>query len=385
VNAGLDGLAGQGRNAWFPRDEFVSRVHKVQSLLKARGLDALIAFQPESVTYLTGFFTRGYSTFQFAVIPADGDPGLFCRDVAAYYLESTAVFSDHSVWADGDDRLAAAEAYLNRKLGKSPRVAIEMSAWQLTAERWEQFKTRLPGYAFADAEDLVQRLRFIKSANEISYQRRAGAAAEAGMAAGRAAAKVGASEREVAAEVCAAMIRAGSDLPGPGPLSSGERAYHLHGGYTDRILEYGDTLQVECTPSVRYYHARFMRTLKIGKATPEERAKLATIIAVQDRALAEVAPGRPAAMADQVYREGILGAGLRKEYTNKTFYSIGLMIPPVGGEPLEAAPGCTWTFEPGMTFHTYVLADSFGFSETITITHNGYERLTNYPRELIVT
>ena len=49
-----------------------------------------------------------------------------------------------------------------------------------------------------------------------------------------------------------------------------------------------------------------------------------------------------------------------------------------------AAPGSAWAFEPGMTFHTYVLAGSFGFSETITITDDGFERLTNFPRELLV-
>lgn len=371
--------------AWFPREEFLARVTKIQSFLKARGFDALLAFQPESVTYLTGFFTRGYSTFQFAIVPAEGEPGVLCRDVAEYYLDQTCVFADRAMWADGDDRFAVAREFLKRKLGTKGRIAIEMSAWQLNAQRWEQLKAAFPNYELVDAESVVATQRYIKSPAEIDYQRRAGRAAEAGMRAGAAAAKAGVSEREVAAEVCAALIRGGSDLPGPGPLSSGERAYHLHGGFTDRVLQRGDTLQLECTPSVRYYHARFMRTIKIESATAEERAKLSAIIAVQDRALKEVAPGVKAAIPDRIYREGILAAGLRKEYTNKTFYSIGLMMPPVGGEALEAAPGCTWTFEPGMTFHTYVLADSFGFSETITITAQGYERLTNFPRELIVS
>ena len=37
-----------------------------------------------------------------------------------------------------------------------------------------------------------------------------------------------------------------------------------------------------------------------------------------------------------------------------------------------------------MTFHTYVLASDFGFSETILVTETGCELLTTYPRELIV-
>jgi Xaa-Pro dipeptidase len=38
-----------------------------------------------------------------------------------------------------------------------------------------------------------------------------------------------------------------------------------------------------------------------------------------------------------------------------------------------------------MVFHTYLLARGFGMSETIAVTATGYERLTNFPRRLLVT
>lgn len=204
------------------------------------------------------------------------------------------------------------------------------------------------------------------------------------MSAGIAAATEGASEREMAADICAAMIRAGSDLPGPGVLSSGERAFHLHGGYSDRILRRGDIVQLETTPNSHQYHARFMRPIKVTEATDEDHRIVESLIRIQDSAIAEVGPGVPATVPDAVYREGVLSAGLREVYTNKTFYSVGLLLQPSGGEPLEAHPGAQWSFEPGMTFHTYVLARGFGMSETLTVTDAGFERLTNYPRQLFV-
>lgn len=188
----------------------------------------------------------------------------------------------------------------------------------------------------------------------------------------------------MAAEVCAAMIRAGSDLPGPGVMSSGERAFHLHGGYSDRILEAGDIVQIETTPNVRHYHARFMRPIRVGPVQDDDHKVVEHLIAIQDAAMREVKPGVAASIPDAIYRDGVLSAGLRETYTNKTFYSVGLLLQPNGGEPLEAAPGCDWVFEPGQTFHTYVLARGFGMSETITITETGYEKLTNFPRQLFV-
>lgn len=379
------GAVDEGASPWFERQEYLDRVRRLQRVMCSLGIEALLAFQPESVTWLTGFFTRGYSTFQFAFVPAEGEPSVFCRDVARYYLERTSVFGGHGVWADGDDRFAAAASFVRAKLSGARRVAAELDAWQMTAQRYLALKAALPEIDLIDADGAVAKLRLIKSPAEIAYQRRAAKAAEAGMQAALDTARAGVSEREVGAAIVAAMIRAGSDHPGPGPLSSGERAFHLHGGFTDRVLRHGDTLQCETTPAVKHHHARFMRTIKIGAASQLEEAKLQAIIEVQDTALAAVRSGVAASIPDAIYRDGILGRGLRKDYTNKTFYSIGLMMPPVGGEALEAAPGATWTFEPGMVFHTYVLADSFGFSETIAITETGFERLTQFPRRLFVT
>ena len=87
---------------WFPREEYAARVARVQAALAAAEQDALIAFLPETVTWLTGFFTRGYSSFQFAIIPAAGAPVVVCRDVEEYYLDSTCVFPGRFMWRDSD-------------------------------------------------------------------------------------------------------------------------------------------------------------------------------------------------------------------------------------------------------------------------------------------
>ncbi|MBM7045813.1 MULTISPECIES: Xaa-Pro peptidase family protein [Rhizobium] len=369
---------------WFEREEFLARLHRVQQALREKGLDGLIAFLPETVTWVTGYFTRAYSTLQFAIIPAEGAPTLFCRDVEEYYLDATCVFSDRIMWSDSDDRMKVAAEAIASRIGRSARLGIELSAWPLSAGRYEYLKSALPHVEWKDESDLTPRMRLIKSPAEIAYQRRAARAAEAGMQAAIDSAGAGISEREMAAEICAAMIRAGSDLPGPGVMSSGERAFHLHGGYSDRVLEPGDIVQIETTPNVRHYHARFMRPIRIGPARDDDQHVVELLTSIQDAALREVRPGVSASVPDAIYRNGVLSAGLRETYTNKTFYSVGLLLQPNGGEPLEAAPSSAWTFEPGQTFHTYVLARGFGMSETIVITDNGYERLTNFPRQLFV-
>jgi Xaa-Pro dipeptidase len=372
-------------NYWFDPSEYHARVARVQAELRAKGLDALIAFQPESVTWLTGFFTRAYSSFQFAIIPANGEPTLFCRDVEAYYLESTCVYHDYALWNDSQDTTAVAADLIAARLGATAVVGAEFGSWTVSVARFDKLKALLPGLRWHNEQALVERMRLIKTPAEIAYQRRAGIAAAAGMQAAIDSAKVGASERDMAAAICAAMISAGSDLPGPGVMASGERAYHLHGYYTDRVLAHGDIVQIETTPNVRHYHARFMRPIRVAHASDDDYRTVEQLVAIQDAALATIKPGVAATVPDAIYREGVLSAGLRDTYTNKTMYSVGFMLLPVSGENLEASPVADWSFAVGMTLHTYVLAKGFGMSETIAITPDGYERLTTFPRQLFVS
>ncbi len=370
---------------WCPVEEYETRLAGMQAQIQARGLDALLLLQPESVTWLTGFYTRGYASFQCVLVPPAGAPLTCCRDMEAYYLERTGVFRPHRYWSDGQDPvLVAAEAVRETLGGGDGRLGIEMAAWPLTAARYEALRRALPDLDFEAADDIARLGRRRKSASEIRLMRSAARAAEAGMAAAVASAAAGVSERALAADISAALIQAGSDMPGPGVLSSGERAFHLHGSYIDRTIEPGDIVQFEVLACVRHYHARFMRTIKVGPPSAEERALAERLIAIQDAALAAVGPGVPASVPDAIYRQGVLQAGLAERYTNKTFYGLGLLLPPSGGEGPEADASADWSFEPGMTFHSYVLARNFGFSETILVTETGMERLTGFPRELLV-
>ena len=369
---------------WCPAHEYRGRLGKVQDEIARRGLDGLVLFQPESVTWLTGFYTRGYSSFQCVLVPPEGDPLTCCRDMEAYYLERTGVFAPHVYWTDTDDPIRVAGEAIDGLFGPTPRLGVELDAWPLTARRFLRLFPPSAGATVDDVSDALAVLRRIKSPSEVALVRRAARAAEAGMAAAADTARAGITERVLAAAISDALIRAGSDTPGPGVLSSGERAFHLHGSYTDRELAAGQTIQLEVLACVRHYHARFMRTIKVSRASAEDFRLAERLIRIQDDAIAAVVPGVRASVPDAICRNGVLSAGLAERYTNKTFYGVGLLLPPSGGEGPEAHPAADWVFAANMTFHTYVLARDFGFSETILVTETGCERLTTWPRELIV-
>ena len=147
----------------------------------------------------------------------------------------------------------------------------------------------------------------------------------------------------------------------------------------------GDPVFLEIDADVCKYRGRFIRTARIGHADDKELRLADELLRVQEQAIATVAPGVPCSVPDTIYREGIVATGVTASYPNKTFYSVGSMIGPTSFELLEATPGATWVFKPGMVFHTYLSAGGMNFSEMVTVTETGVEQLTNFPRKLFVT
>jgi Xaa-Pro aminopeptidase len=54
-------------------EEFAERRRRALDAMVARGLDALLQFKQESMYWLTGYDTFGYSFFQCLVLRTDGD------------------------------------------------------------------------------------------------------------------------------------------------------------------------------------------------------------------------------------------------------------------------------------------------------------------------
>jgi len=373
------------RELWFPVEEYRTRVARVQATMRESGVDVVLAFHPSSVTWLTGFFTTAYMLFSVAVVPAEGDPTTICRDNEEYWLRRTGAFDDVEFWVDGEGGNPAAivRRTLDRLGASGARIGIE-SAFPYGIALAEGLRRELPGATLVDlGAGSLSALREVKSPAEIEYMRAASRAVEAGTAAGIAATRAGVTERDVAAAISSALILTGSDVAGPGPMGSGERALHLHATFENRVLQPGDTMVLEVDGCVHHYYSRFFRTIKVGRATAEEQALAGDVIALQDRAWEHVRPGASVADADRVLRAGVEKLTGRR-YTNNSFGSIGLTLwPPAPA--LLAVAGTDWPFEAGMTFHSYAKVGPMFFSETILVTDDGYEALTRFPRELVVT
>ena len=63
----------------FTREEFMARRRRTCEEMAKAGLDGLLIFRQESMYWLTGYDTSGYSMFQGTYLGADGALALLTR------------------------------------------------------------------------------------------------------------------------------------------------------------------------------------------------------------------------------------------------------------------------------------------------------------------
>jgi|HubBroStandDraft_3_1064219.scaffolds.fasta_scaffold05648_4 Xaa-Pro dipeptidase len=372
-------------NLPFALAEYQQRLGKVQRNLAKRNIDACLISIPENIYYLTGFTSTGYYMYQTLILPVEGEPTFVT------YLEEKINVTRRS-WMDRcltysvvEDPVAVTIKAV-REMGLEDKVlAIEESGFFFPIRTYKRLLELLPGARWTDGSGAVEQARLIKSAAEIAYIRQGAKAAMAGMNAAIAAIGSGRTENDLAAEVYRATLQNGSEYPGSPPyVVSGERSGLPHGTWEGRVLREGDIVFLEHSGCVKRYSAAMMRTAFLGEPPEVVRRTAGIILEGLARAIETIRPCVTSGEVDAACRNTILNAGF-SDYTHETGYSIGVCYPPGWNEShiMNLHPGDETVLEPNMVFHlvpSLIIPEMnghVGFSDTVVVTENGNEVLTN--------
>jgi Xaa-Pro dipeptidase len=378
----------------FTSEEFATRRARVLEAMAARGLDALLMFNQESMYWLSGYDTFGYCFFQCLVLRTDGDLVLLTRVPDLRQAQHTSIIQDIRIWVDreGSDPTVELRALLAEKGLAGRRLGVEYASHGLTAADGRRLDAALNGFAAAvDASGLIGRLRLVKSAAELAYVRRAAELADAALDAAIEQTRDGADEGAILAAMHAAVFRGGGDYPGnPFIIGSGRDALLCRYKSGRRRLSAPDQLTLEFAGVYRQYHACLMRTLLIGKANARQRALHAACLEALLACEAALTPGTPMGRVFDAHASVFDRHGLGAHRLNACGYSLGSTYAPswmdwpmfFHGNPVEVGPGMVF-------FLHMILADSeAGLAMTLgrssVITERGPQPLSRAPLHLIV-
>jgi Xaa-Pro dipeptidase len=393
----------------FTDEELAGRLATLRARLNERDLDMALLSTPENIFYLTGLDHWGYFAPHLLIVPADGEMVLITRQMERVSIQKqvrNAFFEGHS---DSETAADLAVRVLKDRFAAKDRsqaalkeLVSEIDAhrdgsMRIGVETWSSGHSYGFGYAlrenvadahWMDITGLVDEMRLVKSSAEQALMRKAAAVTDAAAAAAIAAIHDGASEREVAAECQAAMIRAGGDAPGFGPfIRPGSRLGEEHATWGDGVYRRGETVFLELSGCVSRYHAPLGRLVHIG-AIRDEDARMAEVAGnAFDAVLSALEPGTRARDVYAAWQAVVDGAGLDHYRRHHCGYSVGIGFPPswTGGNRVTGLRhDSDLVIREGMSFHilSWLMGTGKGdyfVSNAVLLGPDGAEVLTRTP------
>lgn len=378
----------------FSGEEFALRRKIACEAMAAEKLDGLVIFRQESMYYLSGYDTSGYSMFQGMYLGADGRLALLTRSADRLQAEITSIVPDVRVWVDREganpslDLRDMLEAYGCR--GK--RLGVEYHAYGLTAQRGKMVDAALSGFCdVVDASDLIRVQRLIKSESEIQYFRKAGALADESLAISAARTYPGAHTGAIYGEMINAVMRGDGDPSASRwPLGAGEAAMLVRYHTGHECIAVDDQVQFEVAASYRHYHAALMYIILTGQVRPRHRDMFWACSQALAAARSASRSGNIVGDIFAAHAHAFTEAGFGECYLNVCGYTMGATYPPTWMDSPMIQRDDTQLLQPNMVFFLHmILLDrenglSMSLGETVRIMENECERLTHAPCDLIV-
>jgi len=368
------------------------------------GMDMALLLHPRDVFYYAGT-VRPAALFVYS-----RDAVLFVRRGLEYARREASVVRVEPMSGFADVAETVAE------LGLAGGVmGVELDV--VPARLIQRLAGAFPAWTLADVSPLVLAQRAVKDEEEIAATWRAVAVADAGHRAARQAIRPGISELVLAAEVEAAMRRAGHEgfqplrhpgARGGGVLLMGGENLAVRGGHglvvtgvglgpampygpSHRVLGRGDLVVVDIGSTCAGYTGDESRTFVVGRATEPQRALFAVTRAVEDAVLEALRPG--VAVADlYAIASAVIARGAPPHFGPASLSLPGFVGHGIGlelDEPPVLWPRDETRLQAGMVLavEIEVSAPARGvmvkLEDTVVVRPDGYELLTVTPRELI--
>jgi Xaa-Pro dipeptidase len=356
----------------------------VQDAMERSELDALLLAAPPNVAYVSGFHANPHERLIALVVPRAGGMRLVCPSLEEEAARSaTGGAVELLVWLDED---GPADALARALAGVGGRVGIEKQ--YLSVANAELAAEVAPSATFSSCDELVTRLRVVKSEDEIASIRKAASIVDRVVDHLGAIARPGVSEGELAAE-CSQRLRAegGEALAFEPLILTGARSALPHGHSGPTRLAAGDLLIVDIGVTVDGYTADITRTFVVGGSPDERQREIFELVHAAERAGIEaVRAGVPARAVDDAARTVIAEAGYGPNFIHRTGHGLGLE----GHEPPYVTATNEQLLEPGMvlTVEPGIYIEGWGgvrIEDDVVVRDHGPEVLTQAPIALAAT
>ena len=375
------------------------RLTRLVEKINERGLGGVLMFDPLNIRYATDSTNmqlwNTHNPFRACLVCADGHMVLWDYKNAPFLADHNPLVreirSGFGLFYFGmGDKLAQqaqavtgeVEDLIRDHGGGIKRLAID----KIMLHGLRAFEAR--GFEVEEGEELTEKARAIKGADEILAMRCAMLACEASMAEMEAATEPGMTEDDIWAELHKANIRRGGEWIETRLLSTGPRTNPWFQECGPRVLQNNEILAFD-TDLIGCYGicADLSRTWWVGDAAPRPDMIHAMRVA-HDHIMTNMEMLKPGVSFNDLTRNThVLEPQYQKQKYGCLIHGVGLCDEwPLIAYPDKAVEGAfDYVLEPGMTLCVEALVSPEGgdfsikLEDQVLITEDGVENLTRYP------
>jgi len=380
----------------IPAAEFPRRWARVQTMMEREELDLLVAYADDRAVFGPAH-ARWLANFPVHFEPVCillfrlGPPIMLCGPETREYALLAGRVSDVRVLREfthpNEDypfstiqslaeivKETIPDAASVRRIGLAARGLM-------SADLLASFQTSFPRAEWADVENAMCEVRAQKTPAELDVIRYAYRIAEGGLNAAVDAIGVGATEREVAAEVESAMRRMGAEGTGIDTIvASGPHSRPILARSTFRAIHADELVLLTIAPRYEGYHAAIGRPVLVGNPGHEIQRAVEVAWQAQEACFRAMRPGIEGRTVEAIGRRVVEDAGLGPFFLYSGVHSVGV----IEFEPPIFGPSSSALFQPNMVISVDIpLFDApwggLRVEDGFLITESGAERLNYTP------
>jgi len=379
-------------------EEHTARRERLLERAQAVGATGYTLFDPTYITYFTGFRFLSNERPIVYMQSSGGDDAIFVPEFEVERTRAESAFARIESYPEypGREHPMLALARVAADLGLRGTIAADSDGYPGILGYRGPALGEVTGASVALVGDEIEQMLVRKSPAEVELLRESGRWCAHAHRLLEQYTRVGSTEAEASLraqqETTLAMLAAHGSR---GLLGSGDgakagfrgqiglRSSWAHAVAHNIEFQEGDVLVTETGAPVWGYQAELERALVIGPPTDRMRFLFDHMLGSRDAALAAIRPGATCADVDGAVMDYFARHDLQRYWRQHTGHGAGLRNHEAPfldvGDPTPLEPDMVFTIEPGL-YDPEV--GGFRHSDTVVVTDEGYDLLTDYPSDL---
>ncbi|USS84988.1 Xaa-Pro peptidase family protein [Fructilactobacillus myrtifloralis] len=330
----------------------MEKLAQLQAQLQQQNVEVAYLSDPETIQYLTGFGSDPVERVLALVVFPDQEPFIFAPALEVEDIQTSGWQFPVYGYLDHEAPFELLAGHIRARIANPNRWGIQQQ--QLTVARLRALQDQFPQADFSvDLTPTIERMRLIKTPDEIDQLRAAGREADFAFEVAFKTIAPGKTEAAVAAEIEYQLKQRGvMEMSFATLVQAGKHASQPHGDTGMTKIQEHELVLLDLGTVHNGYISDASRTVAVGTLDDQLRTIYQVCLDAQLAAQAAVRPGITAAELDQVARDVIDQAGYGQYFIHRLGHGIGMSeheFPSImEGNDLQLAENMCFSLEPGI-------------------------------------